>query len=413
MKPQYLICFLLLLLFMGACGPEIAPVSPTVVPSATIAPTLEPTATSIPILPVSLTRSEQSFRPARTFQIELGDLDDDGDLDAVFSNMGTNHSKVWLNDGSGHFEDSGQLLTEEGHGVGMEDLDGDGDLDLFITCASYEHRSAIYLNDGGVQGGTPGDFQNTDQDLGDYTQSGNAVRLHDVDGDGDLDAFVVYYQAPDKIYLNDGSGFFTDSGKTFPELSVLGDLDLDGDVDVFAKQMGVGYEVLLNDGDGNFVVYWQASDDDVLYGRVMLSDLDADGDLDAVIPNGDDDGSHPTHVFMNDGGVQGGTLGQFTDSGQELALTQWASVASGDLDGNGYPDLFITNFGSPDQVWLNDGTGYFINTDLYTGGNTTTSRLALGDLDSDGDLDVFVPDFGGGPNHVWFNEPSNESNSNE
>ncbi len=410
MKRQYFTSLLLLLLITSACSPGSAPASPTLVPAATLAPTPEPTATSVPILSMSLTLGGQYFAPASTFQIELGDLDDDGDLDAVLANMGSNYSKVLLNDGAGHFEDSGQRLTQEGHGVGMGDLDGDGDLDLFITCAKYQKRSVIYLNDGGAQGGTPGDFRDTEQDLGadDYDQSGNAVRLHDVDGDGDLDAFVVYYQSPDKIYLNDGAGYFIDSGKPLPEHAVLGDLDLDGDVDVFAKELGVGYEVLLNDGDGNFVTHWQASDSDVLYGGVTLSDLDADGDLDVVIPNGDDEGSHPTRVFINDGGVQGGTLAQFTDSGQELALTKWASVAPGDLDGNGYPDLFITNFGLPDQVWLNDRTGHFVDTGVALGGDATTRGAALGDLDGDGDLDAFVADFYGGSNHIWFVETSSE-----
>ncbi len=358
---------------------------------------------------LSLTRARQYFGPARTFQIGLGDLDNDGDLDAVFSNMGPNYSKVWFNDGSGYFEDSGQRLTQEGHGVAVGDLDGDGDLDLFITCAEYQKRSVIYLNEGGAQGGTPGNFQDTEQDLGseDYELSATGVRLHDVDEDGDLDAFVVYYEAPDKIYLNDGTGNFTDSGLTCPDdNAVWGDLDLDGDVDVFAKELGTGYKVLLNDGAGNFTAHWQMEDSTVLYGGMALGDLDADGDLDIVISNGDRDGSYPMRVFMNDGGVQGGTLDQFTDSGQELGLTEWASVTLGDLNGDGHLDAFITNLGQPDRMWLNDGTGHFVDTGVELGGDATTRNAALGDLDDDGDLDVFVADFFGGSNHMWFIERS-------
>ncbi|OGU57036.1 MAG: hypothetical protein A2V66_05595 [Ignavibacteria bacterium RBG_13_36_8] len=72
---------------------------------------------------ISLTRSTQTFTPSSTFQIALGDVDGDGDLDAVFANMGNYYSQVWLNDGIGFFTNSGQLLTQQGHGIGMEDLD--------------------------------------------------------------------------------------------------------------------------------------------------------------------------------------------------------------------------------------------------------------------------------------------------
>jgi len=135
---------------------------------------------------------------------------------------------------------------------------------------------------------------------------------------------------------------------------------------------------------------------------MALGDLDADGHLDVVIPNGDHDASHPTRMFMNDG------TGQFTDSGQELVLTKWASVALGDLNRDGYLDAFVTNFGLPDQVWLNDGTGHFIGTSVELGGDATTKGVALGDLDDDGDIDAFVADFGGGSNHIWFVETATD-----
>ena len=87
---------------------------------------------------ISFTKSTQNFPPAETFQVKLGDVDSDGDLDAVFPNMGFNNSKIWLNDGSGYFTDSGQLLTQQGHGVGLEDLDNDGSLNT-------DHRKFILM----------------------------------------------------------------------------------------------------------------------------------------------------------------------------------------------------------------------------------------------------------------------------
>ena len=58
--------------------------------------------------------SKQNFKPAYTSQIVLGDLDSDGDLDAVFANMREFHySKIWINDGKGNFTPTSQDLTQQ------------------------------------------------------------------------------------------------------------------------------------------------------------------------------------------------------------------------------------------------------------------------------------------------------------
>jgi Tol biopolymer transport system component len=355
----------------------------------------------IAFAPVSLEKSPQSFEPAFTSQVGLGDLDGDGDLDAFFANMRLSHSQVWLNDGTGHFVDTGQELTRQAHGVALGDLDGDGDLDAFVPVAGYTENdidyvkpSKVYLNDG------DGTFRDSGQDLGDTDLSGTDVNLFDVDQDRDLDALAVYHQAPNRVYLNDGNGVFTDSGRSFPEGTIWGDLDSDGDVDAFIKERGQGYKTMLDDGAGNFTDHWQLEDSDVLYGKVVLGDLDADGDLDALVANGDNSASQPTTVLMNDG------TGRFSDSGQRLSATHWASIGLGDLNGDGSLDAYVTNFLRPDDVWvwINDGTGHFFDSDLNLVGTEGAIRCTLGDLDDDGDLDVFVADFAGGANEIWFNE---------
>jgi hypothetical protein len=171
--------------------PAATPLPPT--PTAPVPPTAVPSAAPTPAPLVSLESSPQLFGRTETFQVGLGDLDGDGDLDAVLANMGANYSQVWFNDGAGQFADSGQRLTQQGHGLGLGDLDGDGDLDIFMTCAHYgggggwsKKPSRVYLNDGG------GTFQDTGQDLGDTDLSGNGVNLIDLDGDGDLDAHEIY-----------------------------------------------------------------------------------------------------------------------------------------------------------------------------------------------------------------------------
>jgi hypothetical protein len=352
--------------------------------------------------PFTLEKSPQTFDPVWSFQPGLGDLDNDGDLDVVLPNFGRNFTQVLFNNGKGEFEDSGQKLTQQGHGVGIGDLDADGDLDCIVTCTGYGENQVftykptkIYLNDGN------GIFQDTGQDLGDGVENrgGYVIGLLDMDEDGDLDFVKGLFRDPAKIFLNDGKGGFSDSGVTLPLVSYLGDLDGDGDLDAFVKEDGVGYRTLLNTGALQFIESWSGEDAHSIGSAedTALGDLDGDGDLDVFITNGDRSGSFPSSVWINDG------TGQFTDSSQQLGSTFFGWVVLGDLNGDGSPDAFISNFQQPNQIWFNDGSGNFTDSGLMLSGDATTRGCALGDLDGDGDLDVFVANFHTGSNEVWFN----------
>jgi hypothetical protein len=341
-----------------------------------------------------LEKGSQSFPSVPTWKIGLGDLDGDGDLDAVFANGQANHSQVWLNDGSGIFVDSGQQLMPYGHGIDLGDLDDDGDLDLFITSHSAATPSKVYLNDGDAV------FQDSGQE---YRSLGYRLDLADMDGDGDLDALTEDSEAT-ALYWNDGTGHFSPGETDLPPTSVGGDLDSDGDVDLFSKEEGVGYAAMLNDGAGNFSPHWSYEEPTtLLLGDMGLGDVDNDGDLDAVITNGHfQSTSHPALVFLNDG------TGRFTDSGHRLSAVSNAGVALGDLDDDGHLDLVLTDYQAPNQIWLNDGTGRFRDSGFRFGEGEFYRHAHLGDLDQDGDLDVFLATFGTrqGPNEIWFNTTS-------
>ena len=352
--------------------------------------------------PVSFELAVEEYGSAPTFQVSLGDLDTDGDPDAVFANMGFNASRVLLNDGHGSFVYSDQALTEQGHGVELGDLDGDGDLDLFVTCAGYivdgvgyTRPSRVYLNFG------DGRFMDSGQDLGDTESSGNLVQLVDVDNDNDLDAFVVYYLEPARVYLNDGAAWFLISDLELPAGSSWADLDGDGDADVFIKEEGVGYRVLLNDGRGGLSDWWAEGDDTVTsgYRSIAFADLDDDGDLDGFDSNGTFDEEQPVRVLLNDGS------GVFSVSPQPIGAVNRSWVALGDLNDDGHVDAFVSRVFRPNEVWLNDGQGEFLDSGLRLGGDTLTRGCDLGDLDADGDLDIFVAryEFEGAPNEVWIN----------
>ena len=242
---------------------------------------------------------EGRYGYAATFQVALGDLDGDGDLDAVFANMHT-RSEVWMNDGAGVFRNAYRNIGSEAHGVGIGDLDGDGDLDLLMTPASNSESSRIYLNDG------VGGFTVAAHDLGDTTITANCVSLFDVEGDGDLDAGIYYFenQRQSRLYLNDGTGHFTSTDLRLPGLAIWGDIDEDGDIDAVClqhAQNGSGYKVFLNTGNIEFeesqhvaaLTFFSPGSGD-------LGDIDGDGDLDFVAIGGASLDS-PLAVLVNDG----------------------------------------------------------------------------------------------------------------
>jgi len=340
-------------------------------------------------------KGNQEFGFRETFQAALGDLDGDGDLDAVFANPQRNNSAVWLNDGSGNFIDTGQQLTQYGHGAALADFDGDGDLDAVIVCHQFVTPSKIYLNDGS------GNMLDSGQDLGDRSISAAEVNLLDLNGDSYIDVHILYYSPdglPDKVYINDGQANFSDSGLALDDETIAwGDLDGDGDVDYFGKRWGTGYTVQLNDGTGQFSEGWQMADEHSTVGGVILADFDNDSDLDALVANGQrQTGSYPSLLFWNDG------RGYFTDSGQQLNETTGAELAVGDLDLDGDLDVFVANMDRPNEIWLNDG-GAFVDSSLRLGEGTDMSgKASLGDLDGDGDLDAVVGRFNGGA-EIWFN----------
>jgi uncharacterized repeat protein (TIGR01451 family) len=138
--------------------------------------------------------SGQSLGSSGSYDVALGDVDGDGDLDGFVANH-NQPNKVWLNDGTGTFSDSGQSLgSSYSRGVALGDVDGDGDLDGFVANGSGLPNK-VWLNDG------TGTFVDSGQSLGSATSFG--VALGDVDGDGDLDGFVANWNGqPNKVWFN-------------------------------------------------------------------------------------------------------------------------------------------------------------------------------------------------------------------
>jgi hypothetical protein len=139
------------------------------------------------------TDSAQRLGSDGSWDATLGDLDGDGDLDAFVSNQYA-PNRVYFNNGAGVFADSAQALGNTKHrGASLGDLDGDGDLDAVVAIAEVA-PSRVYFNNGA------GVFTDSGQSLA----SGWGVDLGDIDGDCDLDAVVAVEGAGNRVYINNG-----------------------------------------------------------------------------------------------------------------------------------------------------------------------------------------------------------------
>ena len=184
----------------------------------------------------------------------LADLDGDGDLDLFVAvsapPVGRNRNpadRVLLNEGAGTFVDSGQRLGNgDSTAVALGDIDGDGDADALVGAGD---QALLWINQGGDQGGAAGSFASSPQRI-----PGNKIRallLADMDGDAALDAIVGSAQDA-AIWINDGSGAFSASAPAFAysvrHALAVGDLNGDGALDLFAAAYDDDARVRINRG---------------------------------------------------------------------------------------------------------------------------------------------------------------------
>lgn len=200
--------------------------------------------------------------------IEVGDLDGDGDIDAVVSNFFA-LDQVLINDGAGNFSEAsrtGAIATQD---VELGDMDSDGDLDLVFA----GDVSLVMLNDGTgsfVQGSG---FVSGDgfPDLRPDGALDLSVDLGDLDNDGDLDA-ILFSGEGNRVFFNEGDGTLKEGDAQGLEGFGATLVDLDGDSDLDAV---VGDTALLNDGSGSFA----EGDLDLPEGSFPVAFADLDGDI--------------------------------------------------------------------------------------------------------------------------------------
>lgn len=281
--------------------------------------------------------------------VDFGDFTGDG-VEELFFTMASGLDEIWTR--QTRFEQivhgpSRTITDHQGVYSAVGDINRDGTADVVTAGVSGQptrlllNRSNAHFESVDIPGLDPG-LQTID------------VALEDFNGDGWLDLFVANSdEAANLVFLNSGFDSFYDSGQAL--------------------------------GAANSK-------------SVELADIDADGDIDAVVANvgtdggeGSSDGS--TVVWLNDGSG-------FFEVGAAM-VPGGEHVAIGDLNGDGHPDLVGAQAGA-NRIWFNDGVGGFTESQLQLG-DELTSQIVLGDVDNDSDLDILAANWSGDPNTLWLN----------
>lgn len=271
-------------------------------------------------------------------------------------------------------------LSQLGPGICVADVDGNGLEDFFVGGA-FRQSGEIYFQQ------WDGTFTKQTLDSGDAFEEDMGALFFDVDGDGDLDLYVVsggnefqagspYYQ--DRLYVNEGGVFRLDA-EVLPVSPVSGscvvaaDFDQDGDVDLFVggRQSPQyyprpGVSKLLENRKGKLV---DVTDERApglkeigMVTSAIWSDIDNDGWKDLVVVGE----WMPVSVFKNDQGF----LRNITE---ELGLTPtrgwWNSIQGADVTNNGYTDFILGNLG------LNS---------RYTTSSDASLQVHMADFDNNG-----------------------------
>jgi hypothetical protein len=265
------------------------------------------------------------------------------------------------------FNSVNYLYFCDGGGVAVGDINNDGLTDIYFTANKYPNR--LYINKGnfyfedisekaGIGGGTEG-----------WT---TGTTMTDINGDGFLDIYVCRSNYLDKkganqLFINNGDLTFTERAEEYglahwglSRQAAFFDYDLDGDLDMY----------LLNHSVHSKKTYGAAN-------KLRKIQDDEAGDK----------------LFKNEGGLFKNVT---AESGiYENILGYGLGVAIGDINLDGYPDIYISNdFHEDDYLYYNNGDGTFTEAMRYSMGHVSSASMGndLADFNNDGLLDVIVLD---------------------
>lgn len=237
----------------------------------------------------------------------VADVNGDGLDDVFFGGAADHTGELWLQINEGNFEkkdnrDFEQLAKSEDVAAEFFDADGDGDQDLYVTSAGNEFADGqlfaydkLYLNDGA------GNLRFSPRGLPQIGSQGKTIATGDVDGDGDLDVFVgsnitkgAYGIAPKQyLLINNGRGRFQDEFQRRMDIqeklgmintAKMTDMDGDGDLDIVYAGEWTEVAWLENDGRGVYRKRTTGSGFG-LWSSLTVADINKDGKMDIIAGN--------------------------------------------------------------------------------------------------------------------------------
>ncbi|MEO1437527.1 MAG: FG-GAP-like repeat-containing protein [Bacteroidota bacterium] len=242
----------------------------------------------------NFTQGPFQFPDTEANAVVVADINNDQIPDVLFGNNGG--TGVFIGNGDGTFTNESNRIFQANlttQDLGIADVDGDNDLDVF---EANENGNLLHINDGN------GFFTNETANRlpTAFNLESRKVTFGDVDGDNDLDlflsnvSFIPGRDPKNRLYINDGNGFFTD--ESFPRIptefdqtleAIFEDIDLDNDLDLITGNFaGAPIKVYENDGTGNFTentieTFGQLYFRDAL--GIIAADLNGDGLRDLYI----------------------------------------------------------------------------------------------------------------------------------
>jgi len=305
------------------------------------------------------------------------------------------------------------LPSPTGGGNVIEDLDGDGDLDVLIGWGRDAPR--VFENEGGVFTEAPA------LDLG-LPGMGGFFTVADLDGDR-LPELLTFGEGRAVLHWNladltwGDSQTVRDSLPDDPEraqiqTAIFGDVDGDGDLDILLPVVHVGhpgggqpaggFDLLLINDDNTFTLDRELSPGGIPgHAQVAtFTDRDRDGDLDILVPSEFGTTSEPTAFYRNDPGAFGSLL--LTNDAWLIGAgirVSGMGLDSADLNGDGFLDYCIAQFGpvaclasvgSPPEYVRYDVAVGLSHPEVFGNPSWSAYGMELADLDHDGFVEVVV-----------------------
>jgi hypothetical protein len=324
------------------------------------------------------------------YAVDIGDFNNDNRLDIVVANFGSENLGVFLGYGNGTFFSQVIYSTGSGsgpHSVATGDFNNDSQLDIVV--ANYvANNVGVFLGHG------DGTFSNQTTYSTDYDSRPSSIAVGDFNNDNRSDIIVTNSGTGTiSLFLGYGNGAFS-SQITFsigsssdPWSITIGDFNNDSRLDVAVANSGTNnVGIFLGYGNGSFssqATYSTGSSSNPW--SVAVGDLNNDGHPDIAVANW---GTSNVGIFIGYGN------GSFTT--QQTKSTAYASeplpVAVVDFNADGRLDIMVANYLANNiGIFLGDGNGTFSSQTTYdTGAGSGPSSIAVGDFNNDSRLDSVV-----------------------